>query len=209
MYKQRLLLIDNYDSFTYNLSHLFMQLPEADVTVRRNDDSFLDELEAGSYDAVVIGPGPGSPSDPQYFGNCQQVILHYGTQGLPILGVCLGFQGIAHAFGARLKQAALPMHGKRSKLTIAHHERLFKGIAPSIEVMRYHSLMVHAEEGLPEELIITAEVTEDEPSVSINGREIMALEHREFPIFGVQFHPESFATEEGLKIAENFLQLAR
>lgn len=209
MNKQRLLLIDNYDSFTYNLYHLFMQLSGVNVIVRRNNEPFLDELEVGSYDAVVIGPGPGSPADPHYFGNCRNVILHYGKQGLPILGVCLGFQGIAHAFGARLKQAPLPMHGKLSRLTIAHHERLFRGIAPSIEVMRYHSLIVSPDEHFPDELMITAEVVADEPSVSINGRELMALEHREYPIFGVQFHPESFATEEGLKIAENFLQLAR
>jgi anthranilate synthase component 2 len=209
MHKQRLLLIDNYDSFTYNLYHLFMQLPGVDVIVRRNDESFLDELEIGSYDAVVIGPGPGSPADPQYFGNCRKVILDYGRKGLPILGVCLGFQGIAYAFGARLKQAALPMHGKRSRLTIAHHGRLFRDIAPSIEVMRYHSLMVSPDEQFPDELMITAEVSEDEPSVSINGRELMAVEHREYPIFGVQFHPESFATEEGLKLAENFVQLVK
>lgn len=208
MNKQRLLLIDNYDSFTYNLYHLFMQFPEVDVIVRRNDASFLDELELGSYDAVVIGPGPGSPADPKYFGNCQKVILDYGRQGLPILGVCLGFQGIAHVFGARLKQATLPMHGKRSKLKITQHKRLFKGIAPSIEVMRYHSLMVSADEYFPHELIITAEVVEDELSVSINGRELMAFEHRDYPIFGVQFHPESFATEEGFRLAQNFLQLA-
>lgn len=201
-----LLLIDNYDSFTYNLYHLLSEMKGVALSVRRNDENFLPDLDAGAFDAVVIGPGPGSPQDENYFGSCLKVITHYGKQGLPILGVCLGFQGIAHAFGASLKRANLPMHGKLSELEILKHDTLFAGIEGAPEVMRYHSLMVDTDQPIPNELMITAEVSKDAPSVEINGREIMALEHQDYPIYGVQFHPESFGTDIGLQIVENFLR---
>lgn len=205
----RLLLIDNYDSFTFNVYHLFAGIDQVAVTVKRNDESFFSELDQGIYDAVVIGPGPGSPKDPNYFGNCLKVILEYGTQGLPILGICLGFQGIAYAFGASLKKASLPMHGKLSSLTIHKEDPIFCEVVPTPKVMRYHSLMIHPDLPWPDELIITAEVKDDEPSVQANGREIMALEHRTHPIYGLQFHPESFATESGLQMVKNFLWASR
>lgn len=206
MKQLQILLIDNYDSFTFNLYHLLAQFDQVSVTVKRNDEKFLAELDQGLYDAVVIGPGPGSPDDPNYFGNCLKVILEYGTQGLPILGICLGFQGVAYAFGASLKKASLPMHGKLSTLNVFKEDPIFSGILPSPQVMRYHSLMINPDLPWPDELIITAEVKNDEPSVRINGREIMAIEHRKYPIYGLQFHPESFASEAGSQMVENFLQ---
>lgn len=208
MNKVHLLLIDNYDSFTYNLYDLLSTIDGVTLTIRRNDEDYLDELERGRYDAVVIGSGPGSPMDKKYFGNCLQVIKDYGTRGLPILGVCLGFQGIAYAFGASLKRAKLPMHGKLSQLTISKHDTLFSGITEPPVVMRYHSLIVDPDAPLPNDLIFTAEVKETEKSVMVNGRELMALEHVKYPIYGVQFHPESFATEAGRNIAENFLRIS-
>lgn len=208
MSKTHLLLIDNYDSFTYNLYDLLYTIGGVTVTVKRNDEDYLHELDQGVYDAVVIGPGPGSPMDKEYFGSCLQVIKEYGTRGLPILGVCLGFQGIAYAFGASLKRAKLPMHGKLSQLTITKSDTLFSGITEPPTVMRYHSLIIDPDAPLPDELIFTAEVMETEESVAINGRELMALEHVKHPIYGVQFHPESFATETGKVIVENFLKVS-
>ncbi|SHE90184.1 anthranilate synthase component 2 [Seinonella peptonophila] len=209
MYKLRLLLIDNYDSFTYNLYHMLLELENIELTVKRNDEAFLNDLSNGAYDAVIIGPGPGSPMDPQYFGNCSRVILDYGTSGLPILGVCLGFQGIVHAFGGSIKQAIQPMHGKLSRLQLLKKDTLFKGIDDTPKVMRYHSLMVDLESPFPTDLIITAEVDQTESSVAVNGRELMALEHRQYPIYGVQFHPESFATDDGMKLLTNFIHLCQ
>jgi anthranilate synthase component 2 len=205
MCEKQLLLIDNYDSFTFNLYHLFAQLPEVRLTVRRNDELELTELSR--FDGVIIGPGPGSPTDEQYFGKCMQVIVDYGTKGLPILGVCLGFQGIAHAFGSSLRRAPLPMHGKLSQVNIYKTDTIFAGLANGIKVMRYHSLLIDSNQPFADELLITAEVQQSEPSIEQNGREIMALEHKKHPIFGVQFHPESFASEGGLTIAKNFVQL--
>lgn len=203
-----LLLIDNYDSFTYNLYHLLSALKGVNLTLRRNDENYLEELDAGAYDAVIIGPGPGSPLDESYFGDCLKVITAYGTRGLPILGVCLGFQGIAHAFGATLKKASLPMHGKLSELEILKRDTLFTDVPDYPLVMRYHSLLIDPDAPFPSELIVTAEVKANASSVLSNGRELMAIEHRTYPIYGVQFHPESFATEIGVQIVENFLRLS-
>ena len=166
MSKVHLLLIDNYDSFTYNLSDLISTINGVTLTIRRNDEDFLDELDQGRYDAVVIGSGPGSPMDQEYFGHCLKVIQEYGTRGLPILGVCLGFQGIAHAFGASLKRANLPMHGKRSPLSILKDDSLFFGISEPPMVMRYHSIMIDPDAPLPDDLIFTAEVKDTEESVA-------------------------------------------
>lgn len=206
MNRVRVLLIDNYDSFTYNLYHLLASIDRVAVTVKRNDEDYLYELQKGIYDAVIIGPGPGSPTDPQYFGNCLRVIQDYGTKGLPVFGICLGFQGIAHAFQVALRRAKQPMHGKVSQLAVLKKDSLFAGVPNHISVMRYHSLMVDPVSVLDSELVVTAEVRAQEESVRINGREIMAFEHRTYPIFGVQYHPESFATEAGYKMMCNFLQ---
>jgi anthranilate synthase component 2 len=205
----KILLIDNYDSFTYNLLHLFAQIDGVEVEVVRNDEDFLSRLAGNEFDGVIISPGPGDPTDENYFGNNMKVIEDYGLNGLPILGVCLGFQGIAAYFGAGLKKANSPMHGKTSKLKILKSGNLLEGLDNGIEVMRYHSLMVDTDQPLPDELIFTAETDRNEESVKLNGIEMMALRHQALPIYGVQFHPESFASEMGDTLANNFVNIIR
>ncbi|HEX5455937.1 MAG TPA: aminodeoxychorismate/anthranilate synthase component II [Candidatus Saccharimonadales bacterium] len=205
----KLLIIDNYDSFTYNLEHLFGALPDASVEVVRNDEDFLSRLEQGMYDGVIISPGPGTPLDEGYFGKNMQVINSFGRKGLPVLGICLGFQGIAAVFGASLKEAPVPQHGKTSRLKIIKENPILAGVPDAIDVMRYHSLMIDADKPLPDELEIFAETDPDSQSVEKNGREIMGIAHRQHPIYGLQFHPESYATELGSKIAENFVNIVR
>lgn len=203
----RLLIIDNYDSFTYNLVHLFGRLPEVSVHVARNDGDFIPKLAEGSYDGVVISPGPGNPTDKEYFGKNMEVIERFGRGGLPILGICLGFQGIAAAFGAHLKEAPLPQHGKTSELKILQKSPLLKNIPDGANVMRYHSLMIDMDKPFPDSLQILAETAPDALTVRKNGREIMGLQHKDLPIFGLQFHPESYATELGGIIAGNFIDI--
>lgn len=205
----KILLIDNYDSFTYNLLHLFAGINGVEVEVVRNDEDFLSGLDEGKFDGVIISPGPGDPRDEHYFGKNMKVIKEYGLKGLPILGVCLGFQGIAAHFGASLKKAKSPMHGKTSKLKILNSDNLLQGLESGIEVMRYHSLMVDTDIPLPDELIFTAEVDRGEDSVELNGIEMMALRHQALPIYGVQFHPESFASEMGDILASNFVNIIK
>lgn len=204
-----ILIIDNYDSFTYNLVHLFAQIKDVNIDVFRNDKVPFDKLDENFYQAVIISPGPGDPNDDMYFGQNNQVLKKYGLEGLPILGVCLGFQGIASFFGASLKQANLPQHGKTSEIDIIKNSRLFTEIPKNIEVMRYHSLMIDTDKPFPDSLIITCEVSADSDSVKANGKEIMAIEHKDLKIYGIQFHPESFATELGEQIAENFIQIVK
>ncbi len=206
-YNMHILLIDNYDSFTFNLVHLVLSIPNVKLTVRRNDDAFLEEIRKGDYDAAIIGPGPGSPEDHAYFGHNHTVITEYGTKGLPILGVCLGFQGIYHAFGGTLKKASLPMHGKISQLDIIDDTgKILHNLPQHLSVMRYHSLMADFDQPVPDCLNITA-FTHKAESALRNGREAMVLEHKEHPIYGVQYHPESFATEYGRAMIQNFLRI--
>lgn len=209
MIAMQILLIDNYDSFTHNLFHLMALVKGVEVIVRRNDEDLLTAVKEGAFDAIVIGPGPGSPDDDHYFGQCRQVILECSNRGIPLLGICLGFQGIAHVFGASLRRAVVPVHGKMSELEILKSDTLFSGVANGVEVMRYHSLMLDTRKWLGKDLVVTAEVAAHESSVAQNGREIMAIEHADLPIYGVQFHPESFATESGLVMIENFVSIAR
>lgn len=188
----RVLLIDNYDSFTWNLVHLIGGLG-AKVEVQRNDALSAGEALAGEHDAIVLSPGPCTPNEA---GICLDLVRE-GAGQKPIFGVCLGLQAIGQAFGGDVIRAPLPMHGKIS--TIAHRARgLFHGINGPIQATRYHSLVVKRE-SCPTELEIEAS-TED-------GL-IMALSHRELPIHGVQFHPESIASEHGATILRNFLDLA-
>jgi anthranilate synthase component II len=188
----RVLLIDNYDSFTWNLVHLIGGLG-AEVEVRRNDALSAEEALAGEHDAIVLSPGPCTPNEA---GICLDVVRQ-GANRKPIFGVCLGLQAIGQAFGGDVVRAPLPMHGKIS--TISHRARgLFRGINGPIQATRYHSLVV-ARESCPTELEVEA-ATED-------GL-IMALSHRELPVHGVQFHPESIASEHGATILRNFLDLA-
>lgn len=186
----KVVVIDNYDSFTYNLVHLLKDLG-ADVTVFRNDQFRLEQLE--SFDKIVLSPGPGIPSEA---GLLLDVIREYATRK-PILGVCLGHQAIGESFGARLENLDDVFHGVATDATIFSDSTLFKGLPRRITVGRYHSWVV-SKEGLPESLEVLAESDEGQ---------IMALRHRELPVYGIQFHPESVLTPSGKEIVENFLKL--
>ena len=190
-----ILLIDNYDSFVYNLYQFIAEI-EPDVKVVRNDEITSEEILKMNPDKIVISPGPGKPSEA---GECINVIRELKGK-IPILGVCLGHQAIAEAFGATVGHAGQLMHGKTSQLKdVKTDSVLFQNLTFPIQVARYHSLAVK-EETLPEELIVTAR-SED--------NEIMAMEHREYPIFGLQFHPESVMTPQGLQMIENFINYAK
>jgi anthranilate synthase component 2 len=188
----RLLMIDNYDSFTYNLVQYLGELG-AEVEVLRNDKAQLDELLARAPDGLVISPGPGRPANA---GVTIPAIRAFAEREIPVLGVCLGHQGIGEAFGGRVVGARTLMHGKTS--WIHHDERgLFAGLPSPFEATRYHSLVIERE-SCPALLEIAA-WTED--------GEIMGVRHRELPVAGVQFHPESILTHEGKRLLANFLVL--
>src|SRR3954447_2831790 len=185
------LVIDNYDSFTYNLVQYLGELG-ADVRVMRNDVVSLEDVVGAQADRIVISPGPGRP---EAAGGTMDVIRALG-ETTPVLGVCLGHQAIGAVFGGEVVRAGVPMHGKTS--TIEHDGRgVFSGIAGPFVASRYHSLVV-AEGSLPDALEITARTKEDS--------NIMGLRHRVFPVHGVQFHPESILTGEGKHILRNFLE---
>jgi anthranilate synthase component 2 len=192
-------MIDNYDSFTYNIVHYLAELG-ADVTVKRNDEIEVEEIENYSPDALVISPGPCTPNEA---GISVKAIRYYAGK-LPILGVCLGHQSIGVAFGAQIRRAKTLKHGKSSDITHTG-EGILEGLPNPFSAIRYHSLVID-EKTLPEELKVTARSTDD--------NEIMAIQHTRFPIFGVQFHPESIGFNEnyrrwGMKILENFLRIAK
>ncbi|MEP6904969.1 MAG: aminodeoxychorismate/anthranilate synthase component II [Gemmatimonadales bacterium] len=190
-----ILVLDNYDSFTYNLVQYLGELGE-DPIVHRNDEITVDDVERLAPKAIVISPGPGKPADA---GITVELVRRWGPD-IPILGVCLGHQAIAEAFGGRVVSAPVLMHGKTS--SISHEGKgLFRGIPSPLAVMRYHSLTVERQ-SLPEELEVVA-WGEDDTS------EIHAMRHRQHPVWGVQFHPESVMTEHGRDILGNFLLLAR
>ena len=189
----RVTLIDNYDSFTFNLVHYFGELG-ADVKVWRNDEISVDEALAEEPDALVLSPGPCTPDQA---GICLDLV-RAASATTPILGVCLGHQAIGQVFGGEVVRAPLPMHGKISR--VSHNSRgLFRGVNGPFHATRYHSLVIERSRA-PEELEITAE--------SDDGL-IMAVAHRGLPVHGVQFHPESIASEHGRTILKNFLDLAR
>jgi anthranilate synthase component 2 len=191
MTRPRLILVDNYDSFTWNLVHDFGALG-AEVIVVRNDEITVDALIARRPDALVLSPGPCEPKDA---GICLEV-LRRASPLIPTFGVCLGHQAIGEAFGGKVVRAPLPVHGKVAE--ISHRgETIFRGIASPFRATRYHSLVVERA-SLPPVLQVTAET---------DGL-IMALSHKTLPIHGVQFHPESIASENGRAIMKNFLDLA-
>ena len=190
-----ILVIDNYDSFTYNLVQYLGELGEEPV-VRRNDAVTPAEVGEMRPEAIVLSPGPCTPAEA---GATVPIIRRWGAS-IPMLGVCLGHQAIGEAYGASVVRARRVMHGKTS--TILHDGTgLFQGLPSPLPVMRYHSLVV-ANETIPDALRITA-VAEDDPT------EVHAMQHREHPVWGVQFHPESILTEGGRQIIENFLAMAR
>jgi len=186
-----ILIVDNYDSFTYNLVQYLGELG-AGLEVYRNDKITIDEIKKKKPEKVVISPGPGEPKNA---GISEDVIRNFGPH-IPILGVCLGHQAIGEVFGGKIIGAKSLMHGKTSKI---YHDGkgIFKGIKNPFEATRYHSLLVERKT-FPKVLTITAE-TKD--------KEIMGLQHKAYPIYGVQFHPESILTLEGKKILKNFLDL--
>ena len=186
------LVIDNYDSFTYNLVQYLGELG-ATVVVRRNDEATIDELRGLGHDRVVISPGPGRP---EQAGVSLEVISEFGPR-MPLLGVCLGHQAIGLVFGGEVIRAPMPIHGKTS--TVEHTGKgVFAGLSPSFQAGRYHSLIV-GETTLPDDLEVVARTKED-------GL-VMGLRHRRLPIHGVQFHPESVLTNEGRRILRNFLEM--
>lgn len=191
-----LLVLDNYDSFTYNLVQYAGELG-ADPVVHRNDALTPAEALALAPSAIVISPGPGTPED----AGISVPLVRAAAGAVPVLGVCLGHQAIGAAFGGRVVRADRLMHGKTTMVVHSDHP-LFQDISSPVEVMRYHSLVV-SPDGLPPELEVTAWSSDRAP-----GREIMALCHRTLPIFGVQFHPESIATDQGKRLLSNFLTMA-
>ena len=186
-----ILLIDNYDSFSYNLYQLIGSV-DPDIRVIRNDQMTLSEIEALAPRAIFLSPGPGKPADA---GICEDVIQTF-TGKIPLFGVCLGHQAICEALGGTVSYAERLMHGKVSEVTLDHTGRLFAGLPDTIPVARYHSLAA-VRDTLPECLRVTAQTADGE---------IMAVEHTKYPVCGVQFHPESVMTPDGQTIIRNFLE---
>lgn len=193
-----LLIIDNYDSFTFNLYQMLQAETDHKVIVRRNDAISFDEVVELKPRGIVLSPGPGHPANGSDFGVCSEVINNAESLGCPILGVCLGHQGIAHYLGGKVARAPYIVHGKMSNITITATSALFEGLPEKFSAMRYHSLVVE-DEGLPAYLKVTAR----DDSTKL----IMAMEHSSLPIYGVQFHPESIGTPDGKTILRNFARL--
>lgn len=187
-----ILLIDNYDSFSYNLFQLIGEIDE-NIKVIRNDELTPEEILELAPTHIIISPGPGKPRDA---GICEDLILK-AAEKIPILGVCLGHQAICEAFGATVTYAKQLMHGKKSSIKTDPESVIFRGLDGDFEVARYHSLAA-ADAGFPSELRVTARTYDGE---------IMAVEHEKFPIFGLQFHPESILTQNGQKMMQNFLEI--
>jgi anthranilate synthase component 2 len=189
----KFLIIDNYDSFVYNIAQRLGELG-VNSDVVRNDKITIDEIRKENYDAIIISPGPGTPEEKKYFGICKDVIQKLGPK-LPILGICLGHQGIIDCFGGKVVNAGHVRHGKTSQIQ-HYNDSLFHGVKNPFSATRYHSL-VGDKTIIPDSLKITA-IAEDDG-------EIMGVSHKEYFIEGVQFHPESIMTDEGKKILENFI----
>ncbi len=197
-----ILILDNYDSFTYNLYQYVGEILEENeknfrLDVHRNDAIDIHEIISKGYDRIIISPGPGDPKERKYFGVCTDVYKELAMK-TPVLGICLGMQGMALAFGGKVIRASKPMHGKTS--SIQHDKKgVFLNVPQNISVMRYHSLIVE-EESLPDCIIPTAFTINEEK------KELMGIRHKQYPFMeGIQFHPESFATEAGLEMIANFI----
>ncbi|MEA4806258.1 aminodeoxychorismate/anthranilate synthase component II [Acetobacterium wieringae] len=187
-----ILLIDNYDSFSYNL-YQYVGMINPDIRVIKNDELSLAEIAALAPDHIIVSPGPGRPAEA---GICEEVIEYFKDK-TPILGVCLGHQAICEVFGGTVTYASTLMHGKQSTVHIANGSPIFRGLPPIIAAGRYHSLSAERST-LPDELLIIAEDDEGE---------VMAVKHRSYNVYGVQFHPESILTEAGHQMIENFLKI--
>lgn len=187
-----ILLIDNYDSFSYNLVQMFGSI-NPDIRVIRNDEMTVEEIRDLSLSHIILSPGPGYPKDA---GVCEDVVRELG-KNIPILGVCLGHQGICEVYGAEITHARRLMHGKQSILTINSSDPIFKGLPEKLPAARYHSLIAR-KESLPDCLTVIG---------ADDMGEIMAVKHRDYPVYGLQFHPESILTTGGKTILENFLSI--
>jgi len=211
-----ILIIDNYDSFTFNLYQYCGEILNeydfeniTEITVKRNDELTINEVKKLDPKKIIISPGPGSPEDKKYFGICNNIILELGPY-IPILGICLGMQGIVNAYGGKIIHATEPMHGKTSFLL--HDESgIHKNIPQNIEIMRYHSLIVDRKT-LPDCFIVNGISQDHEVDHKYNNlkkitikNDIMAVTHKSHPIYGIQYHPESFGSEGGKEILRNFL----
>jgi anthranilate synthase component II len=193
----KILVIDNYDSFVYNLAQLLGEL-RTEPTVLRNDRITLKDVVRLDPDAIVISPGPGHPADRRYFGVCTDVIGEMGYR-IPVLGVCLGHQGIVHAFGGKVINAKRIRHGKTSLIQYTA-DRLFEDVANPFRATRYHSLVAD-QNTFPSCLEVTARALDD--------GEIMGIRHKQYLMEGVQFHPESVLTDEGRRILLNFISMVK
>ena len=190
----KVLILDNYDSFVYNLAQYAGEIAD-EVVVKRNDEVTIPAVRRFSPDKIIISPGPGTPADPRYFGICTEVLRKVSIE-TPTLGVCLGHQGIVHSFGGKIVRAKRLRHGKTS--SIRHDGKgIFRGLENPFEATRYHSLVADPRT-LPDSLEVSARSEDDQ--------EVMAVRHREFPIEGVQFHPESILTVHGHRMIANFLE---
>ena len=187
-----ILLIDNYDSFSYNLYQLIGSI-NPDIRVIRNDEMTVEQIEELPVSHIILSPGPGRPEDA---GICIETVRYFAGK-IPLFGVCLGHQAICKAYGAEVSYAKELMHGKQSEITIDTKNRIFKGLPDKIKAARYHSLAA-IEETMPKELVITAKTGDGE---------IMAVSHKEHEVYGVQFHPESILTPDGETILRNFLKV--
>jgi anthranilate synthase component 2 len=197
VFSLKILIIDNYDSFVYNLAQLVGEL-RTEPIVLRNDKITLEDVAKMDPDAIVISPGPGHPADRKYFGVCTDVIRELGHR-MPILGVCLGHQGIVHAFGGKVINAKKIKHGKTSLIQYTT-DRLFEDVANPFKATRYHSLVAD-KNTFPSCLEVTAR--------SLDDGEIMGIKHRHYLIEGVQFHPESVLTGDGRRMLLNFISMVK
>src|SRR5919198_5544844 len=193
----KILVIDNYDSFVYNIAQLLGEL-KTEPMVLRNDSITLQDVRKMDPDAIVISPGPGHPADRRYFGVCTDIIAELGSS-VPMLGVCLGHQGIVHAFGGKVINAKKIRHGKTSLIQYTT-DQLFEDVSNPFKATRYHSLVAD-HNTIPSSLEITATAVDD--------GEIMGIRHRQYLIEGVQFHPESVLTGEGHKMVLNFISMVK
>ncbi|MDR0508856.1 MAG: aminodeoxychorismate/anthranilate synthase component II [Candidatus Methanoplasma sp.] len=187
-----LLIIDNYDSFTYNLYQAAGTFVK-DIMIAYNDMISIEEIESLAPSHIMISPGPGRPKDA---GICEEAILAFAGK-IPLLGICLGHQAVCEVFGAEITYAKALMHGKKSKIHIANGNPVFRRLPPLLEAGRYHSLAAERST-LPDELLVIAETDDGE---------VMGVKHRDHDVFGLQFHPESILTPDGAKIIENFLRI--
>jgi anthranilate synthase component II len=193
----KVIIIDNYDSFTFNLYQMLAEIDGHDVRVFRNDEIDLKSIKGLAPQRIVLSPGPGHPAIDTDFGVCKDIIKHSQTLACPILGICLGHQGIVQHLGGRIIGAPQIVHGKSSEIKITANSPIFHGLPAQFPAMRYHSLIA-SDETFPEELCVIARESKHDL--------IMAVQHLEYPLYGLQFHPESIGTPVGRQILSNFIE---